>query len=384
MDKRVKLILLAVSVMSVVFFMLYVDNAGKDSVRTKVKLIAKESRDRKPFNKETSRVTSTDQLHVRRSPLCRMNTTITIFGTRMFSVPLIPRSLLHKREVEICKLPDEATTCLLTTNTQYYQIADVLYITPCFTQMYTEPAYPEQLVLTYNRGPEKKRCNDPKQMKWSVDVRVSYTSSSTIPFPFICMSDMRQPLLDALKLKPPTDRHGIVMVVTDCSVRWRYNYLKELMKYVHIDSYGKCLHNTNMSSSRSKGQGIFASIKLNIIKSNRYKYLICFENNVLSEYVSEKLWHAYMSQTIPIYYGAPEAYHQAPGNNTFIDASKFAGPKELAEYIKKVDQNESLYKSYFNFDINRPMDFQKSCPPEPVGCAVCKKLYDLREQRCRQ
>ena len=56
---------------------------------------------------------------------------------------------------------------------------------------------------------------------------------------------------------------------------------------------------------------------------------------MLQEYVSKKIWHAYLSQTIPIYYGTPDVFtmQQVPGNNTFIDATKFAGPKELAQYI---------------------------------------------------
>ena len=101
----------------------------------------------------------------------------------------------------------------------------------------------------------------------------------------------------------------------------------------------------------------------------------------VTEYVTEKIWDAYMSQTILELQKCMTM--QVPGNNTFIDASKFPRPKELAEYINKVDQNESLYKSYFNFDIKRTINFQKNCPTESVGCVMCKQLYHLREQHCR-
>lgn len=71
-------------------------------------------------------------------------------------------------------------------------------------------------------------------------------------------------------------------------------------------------------------------------------------------------------------------YNQVPSDNTFVDTAKFAGPKELAEYIKQVNDNKSLYKSYFNFDINQMLNFQKNYPNEPLGCAMCKHLYHLR------
>ena len=360
----------------------FTTHATKESMVRTVNWITRESRDHKTANTNNGQQYISQV--VRKSPLCKNNTTITIFGTMRSDV--IRQFFAHNKEVKNCRLPDDTTTCLFTSDSQYYHVADVLYIRPCFkkSNVYTKPAYPGQLVVIYNRAPEKKACSNPKKIKMTFDIRVSYTLSSTIAFPYMCWPHIQQPLLDALKLEPPAGRQGIVMFVSDCKATWRYKYLKELMKYIHIDSYGECLHNTNMKSSRNKGTDSFLQIKLDMIKSKRYKFLISFENTVITEYVTEKIWDAYMSQTIPIYYGAPEVYDQVPGSNTFIDASKFPRPKELAEYINKVDQNESLYKSYFNFDIKRTINFQKNCPTEPVGCVMCKQLYHLREQRCRQ
>ncbi|XP_065903828.1 alpha-(1,3)-fucosyltransferase 10-like [Dysidea avara] len=155
-------------------------------------------------------------------------------------------------------------------------------------------------------------------------MRVSYTLSSTIPYPYMCYPETRQPLIDALKLDPPSGRHGIAVFVSN-PTPWRKKYLKELMTYIHIDSYGDVLHNTDMPSSRGKGSDDFISVKLDSIKEKGYKCLIAFENSIFPEYVTEKIWHAYLSQTIPIYYGTSDVYDQVPGVNTFIDATKFDG-----------------------------------------------------------
>ena len=138
-----------------------------------------------------------------------------------------------------------------------------------------------------------------------------------------------------------------------------------------------CLHQDIAIGSDS-----FISIKLNLIKTKRYKFLIAFENSVVSEYVSEKIWHAYLSQTIPIYYGTSDVYDQVPGANTFIDARKFNGPQQLAEYIKKIEDDDSLYKSFFNFDITQTLKFQQNCPQESLGCAMCRHLYQVKQEQC--
>ena len=154
------------------------------------------------------------------------------------------------------------------------------------------------------------------------------------------------------------------------------------MKYIHIDSYGSVLHNTDILSARGKGSDNFISVKLNLIKDKGYKFLIAFENSIFPEYVTEKIWHAYLSQTIPIYYGTSDVYDQVPGANTFIDARKFDGPQQLAEYINKIEQDDTLYKSFFNFDINQTLNFQRNCPQESLGCAMCKHLYQIKQEHC--
>ncbi|XP_065903827.1 4-galactosyl-N-acetylglucosaminide 3-alpha-L-fucosyltransferase 9-like [Dysidea avara] len=310
------------------------------------------------------------------NPLCTNHSSLIVFS-RM-SPTVVWQLYLHKEEAEKCVLPNNVI-CFLTDDYLYYQTADVLLARDC-SDLCNRPAYPNQLIVRYNRGPPRmhgKQCRLP-----SPDfMRVSYTLSSTIPYPYMCYPETRQPLIDALKLGLPSGRHGIAVFVSD-PTRWRKKYLKELMKYIHIDSYGDILHNTYMPSSRGKGSDDFISVKLNTIKEKGYKYLIAFENSIFPEYVSEKIWHAYLSQTNPIYHGTSDVYDQVPGANTFIDATKFDGPRQLAEYIKKIEQDDSLYKSFFKFDINQTLRFQKNCPEESLGCAMCKHLYQIKQEQC--
>ena len=291
----------------------------------------------------------------------------------------------YQKSVADCKLPD-GVTCSYTEDDNLYSTADVLYVHECFSFCET-PAYPEQIVVRYNLGPEIefRPCNN--GTVHAADIKINYHTSSTIPWLYLCLPGIKQPLMDAVKLNVPSNRHGIAMFVSDCKAnfsQWRYNYLKELMEHIKIDSYGKCLHNTAMNSTRQDTETVnHYDMKVNILKQKQYKFLIAFENTHVSEYISEKIWHAYMSQTIPIYYGAPEIYEQVPGRNTFIDAAKFSEPKQLAEYIKKVDEDTKLYRSFFDFDISHLEEFEKEwCSEIPLSCDICNKAYQIKQNRC--
>ena len=310
------------------------------------------------------------------NPLCTNHSSLIVFSRMKRAV--VWQLYLHKEEAEKCVLPNNAI-CFFTDEYSYYKTADVLLARDC-SKLCNRPAYPNQLILRYNHAPprfEGEICQQP-----SPDyMRVSYTLSSTIPYPYMCWPDTQHPLLNVLKLDPPSGRHGVAMFISD-SKPWRTEYLEELMNYIHIDSYGTVLHNTDMPSSRGKGSDDFISVKLNTIKEKGYKFLIAFENSIFPEYVSEKIWHAYLSQTIPIYYGTSDVYDQVPGANTFIDATKFDGTRQLAEYIKKIEQDDSFYKLFFKFDINQTLRFQRNCPEESLGCAMCKHLYQIKQEQC--
>jgi len=280
-----------------------------------------------------------------------------------------------------CKLPN-GVQCVYTEDDKLYQTADGLYIHECFS--YCErSAYPGQVTIRYNLGPESRSCNNPQRSP-AADIRVSYKTSATIPLLYLCLPRIKQPILRALRLDPPFNRQGIAMFVSDCRATWRYKYLEELMKYISIDSFGKCLHNTVIPQSRkgSKNASPF-DVKIDVLIKKRYKFLIAFENTVTSEYITEKIWHGYLSQTIPIYYGVPEVYEQVPGNNTFIDGTKFKGPKELAMYIKEVDEDEQLYQSFFTFTIPPFEAFQKKfCKETSLACDMCNRVYQIKEKHC--
>ena len=47
----------------------------------------------------------------------------------------------------------------------------------------------------------------------------------------------------------------------------------------------------------------------------------------------------------------PQDYERAAPYKSFIHVDDFVGPKELAEYLKTLEDNEELYNEYFRWKV---------------------------------
>ena len=119
----------------------------------------------------------------------------------------------------------------------------------------------------------------------------------------------------------------------------RNQFARELMAHMKINSYGSFLNNRQFATPDSGREAKLALIA-------NYKFCLGFENSIAPDYVTEKFFDPLISGSVPVYRGAPNVDLFAPGVNSFIDASKFAGPRELAEFLVYLDNNDEAYRSY--------------------------------------
>ena len=47
----------------------------------------------------------------------------------------------------------------------------------------------------------------------------------------------------------------------------------------------------------------------------------------------------------------PEDYARASPERSYIHVDDFAGPKELADFLHKLDQDDDLYNEYFQWKV---------------------------------
>ena len=141
----------------------------------------------------------------------------------------------------------------------------------------------------------------------------------------------------------------VIYLQSDCNPPSdRDSYVEELMKYVKVDSYGRCLHNKELPESLLDPLTFADEDVLDIVA--QYKFAIAFENAVCHDYITEKYWRPLYSGTVPIVRGSPTVSEWAPDlNRSIIVAEDFAGPKELAEFVQYLDENNEEYDKYLEW-----------------------------------
>lgn len=133
----------------------------------------------------------------------------------------------------------------------------------------------------------------------------------------------------------------------------RIEFFNKLSLYRYVDSGGR--HLNNIGSPVEPG----AENKMDWMRN--YKYSITFENSSYPGYTTEKLMHALITDTIPIYWGNPLA-HLDFNPKAFINCHDFNSFDEVIELVKEIDQNENLYKEYLSqpyLKDNRETEFCK-------------------------
>ena len=109
--------------------------------------------------------------------------------------------------------------------------------------------------------------------------------------------------------------------------------INKLNEYKFIDCYGKIFQNKIPDGEK---------IKMDIISN--YKFSICFENSIYPGYYTEKLLHAKIAGTIPIY-KSHETMNLDFNPNSCINVNNLS-LDEVVNNIIEIDNNDFLYKKW--------------------------------------
>ncbi|XP_067119311.1 glycoprotein 3-alpha-L-fucosyltransferase A-like [Centruroides vittatus] len=158
----------------------------------------------------------------------------------------------------------------------------------------------------------------------------------------------------------------VLWFVSHCSTaNNRNDYVKQLSKYIRVDIYGKC-------GTLKCGPTQSAKCYEDILK--RYKFYLSFENANCKEYVTEKLFNVLNYDILPVVMGSAD-YEAITPPNSVISAMDFPNPADLAQFLKTVGSNRTLYNSYFEWKGK----FKSYL--HPWMCNLCKKLHLLAGER---
>ncbi|XP_050354776.1 glycoprotein 3-alpha-L-fucosyltransferase A-like [Nymphalis io] len=134
----------------------------------------------------------------------------------------------------------------------------------------------------------------------------------------------------------------VAWFVSNCHARnRRLQYARQLSKFIPVDIYGAC------------GSHHCPRADPNCLEmlDKEYKFYLAFENSNCRDYVTEKFFvNGLQHDVVPIVMGArPPEYAAVAPHNSYIHVEEFAGPEELAAYLRRLDEDDTLYNSYFKW-----------------------------------
>nr|XP_039259912.1 4-galactosyl-N-acetylglucosaminide 3-alpha-L-fucosyltransferase 9-like isoform X1 [Styela clava] len=166
-----------------------------------------------------------------------------------------------------------------------------------------------------------------------------------------------------------------VAVVSDCDYTpgavVRLKQLKELSDYgFGLECYGSCFGGKIFTDKPFTGFNGFIS---------EYKFYFSFENSYhCRDYITEKFFvNGLKSLAVPVVWGPRiEEYMAVSPPGSFIHADSFASLKELADYIKYLDKNETAYLEYFRWLYMDPKDLPQYGKTSD-WCQLCRALHGI-------
>ncbi|NP_001012535.1 alpha-(1,3)-fucosyltransferase 10 isoform X1 [Mus musculus] len=150
----------------------------------------------------------------------------------------------------------------------------------------------------------------------------------------------------------------LVYVQSDCDPPSdRDSYVRELMAYIEVDSYGECLQNRDLPQQLKNPASMDADAFYRVIA--QYKFILAFENAVCDDYITEKFWRPLKLGVVPVYYGSPTIADWLPSNRSAILVSEFSHPRELASFIRRLDYDDGLYETYVEWKLKGKISNQR-------------------------
>ncbi|XP_014676746.1 PREDICTED: alpha-(1,3)-fucosyltransferase C-like [Priapulus caudatus] len=144
----------------------------------------------------------------------------------------------------------------------------------------------------------------------------------------------------------------------------RMAYVDDLKQHVDVDIYGDC---GDLKCPRF-------SDECNDMVNKKYKFVLALENAICRDYISEKVFNSLKLDAVPIVMGGGNYSNVVP-THSVINIADYLSPKALADYLKILDKNDTLYNGYFTW--KGKFEFRD----RPGFCDLCMKLNHLSQSK---
>jgi hypothetical protein len=166
-------------------------------------------------------------------------------------------------------------------------------------------------------------------------------------------------------------------------------YYELAQRNLVIDSYGSCEHNRYSGFEMGSWQKNMYVKKLAILSG--YMFDLAIENDIESSWWNtERMYHALLVHTIPIYQGSGTVFARIPHPDSIIYVNSFGGDMDaLVAYIQNVATNATLRAKHMHWTTLHPSQWQNDFPQmqqtnSRLGGAMCKVCESLRASKLSQ
>ena len=198
-----------------------------------------------------------------------------------------------------------------------------------------------------------------------IDLTMTYKSDSSIKIPYGQIVNKHRNI--SISIDFSRKSKDIAWFVSNCQTESRReNLVQKLEQLMSVDVYGRCGNHRCPKSSSGQDECYQ-------MLSRDYKFYLSLENSLCDDYVTEKLFNVLRYDVIPVVYGGAN-YSKILPPNSYIDVQDFTTIQTLVNYLKKVGNDERLYRSYFDWKQS------KSSVEVDMGLTLCEYMLKPRNQ----
>ncbi|CAO3594597.1 unnamed protein product [Absidia cylindrospora] len=244
-------------------------------------------------------------------------------------------------------LKTASSWCIITTNQTQLDHSDAVLFHAADYSSNTIPIpnRKEQPWILYTlESPLTAPFRQDAQLMESFDYLASYHQKSQYFFTYFgpIVMDIANRALPTDFMRRKSKQAPILWIAKNCHASsGREQYISELMKYINIDSYGDCLNTKPFPLDKSREQLM-----------TEYKFYLAIENANCEDYVTEKLIDTLRYSAVPIIDGPASYNGYLPNQRSAIRMDAYPDPRELANYIRFLDENDGAYLSYLQYRLD--------------------------------
>ena len=241
-------------------------------------------------------------------------------------------------------------------------------------EMFPKTRYPRQYwIAHYQDNPRNQRFENMASFNDLFNLSSNFHSQSDVPTPYgVCQRSYRG---ETLLPNYSEGKTGLVSwIVSHCNT-WskREEYVEMLGQHVNVSVYGHCKMQGYIGTlCRGKNMRSRNCDDARHIM-NSHKFYLAFENVICADYATEKLFKVLQTnmRTIPVVRNGVKNLKDLLPPHSYIDTRDFDSPKELADYLQLLDNNDELYNEYFAWRANY------TCELEWIPCTLCRSFHKV-------